>query len=263
MLYGTVIAISISSVVLLVTALLFYNVVGDNFAKAIAYVGNCGCTTYALPVGPYLQYLASILTRDPATIFFLGFTFFIWSIILLPAFYVITTRSLFAWSFDRLVPSLISDINDRYHAPINSIIIVGVIASIMAAVGLYTTIVGVAFNITLAAVSSFIFVGVAAAVFPYSKKARSLYADSPAIVKKKIAGVPVISILGVIEAITFTYVTYIAATSPALSGPINSLSVGLIVVVYVVGIGIYLASKAFQKRRGLNIDLAFKQLPPE
>jgi amino acid transporter len=264
MLYGTVVAIAISSVILWVSAVLFYNVVGEEFAKAIAYLGNCGCTTYSLPVGPFIQYLVSILaTSNPVVIFFLGFSFFVWSLILLPAFYVITTRSIFAWSFDRLVPTFMADINDRYHAPMKAILLVAIISSASAALALYTTIVGFAFNITLAAVSSFIFVGVAAAIFPYSKKARPIYEQSPPIVRKRIAGVPIITVLGVLEAAIFAYVTYIAATSPALSGPINGVSVGLIVVMYVAGVLIYFASKGYHKRRGIDVDLAFGELPPE
>jgi len=247
----------------LATAVLFYNVVGDEFAKAIAYVANCGCTTYPLPVGPYLQYLPSILTDNPVVIFLLGFGFLMWSIILLPAFYVIGTRSFFAWSFDRLVPSFLADINDRYHVPVKAILMMGVLSSAFAALALYTSIVGLAFNITLGVVSCFIFVGVAAAVFPYSKKGRPLFEQAPPMVRKRILNVPVVSILGVLEAIIFVYVTYLAGTSPALSGPINPISVGVIVVVYVLAILIYFAAKAYHKRRGLDIDLAFQQLPPD
>jgi amino acid transporter len=264
MLYGTVVAIAISSVILWASAVLFYNVVGEEFAKAIAYLGNCGCTTYSLPVGPYIQYLVSIIaTGNAAVIFFLGFSFFVWSLILLPAFYVITTRSIFAWSFDRLIPTFMADINDRYHAPMKAILLVAIISSASAALALYTTIVGFAFNITLAAVSSFIFVGVAAAVFPYSKKARPIYEQSPPIVRKRIAGVPIVTVLGAVEAAIFAYVTYIAATSPALSGPINGVSVGLIVVMYIAGVLIYFASKSYHKRLGIDINLAFGELPPE
>ena len=263
MLYGTVLAIAVSGIILWLTAVLFYNVVGDEFAKAIAYVGNCGCTTYPLPVGAYLQYLTGILSNNPVLIFLLGFSFLIWSIILLPAFFVIGTRSFFAWSFDRLVPTFLADINDRYHVPMKSILLMGVLSSIFAALALYTTVVGLAFNITLGVVSCFIFVGVAAAVFPYSKKARPIWEQAPSVVRKKVLGIPVITVLGVIEAITFVYVTYLAGTSPALSGPINPLSVGVIFIVYILAILTYGGSKIYHKRHGLDIDMAFQELPPE
>ena len=263
MLYGTIYAISVAGVIYLLTTILFYNVVGDQFAKAVGYVSNCGCTTYPLPVGPYIQFLTGMLTNNPALVFFLGFSFFVWSIILLPAFYIITTRSMFAWSFDRLLPSFIADINDRYHAPMKAILLVAVLASLMAALSLYTTYVGFAFNLTLAVVSSFVFAGVAAAVFPYSKKARNLYEQAPPIVRKKVAGIPIITIIGTLEAVIFAYLTYLDGTSPALSGPINPASLGLIGIMYIVPFVIYYAAKSYQKRHGIDLGLVFKEIPPE
>jgi len=263
MFYGTVVAIAISGLIFLVAAILFYNVVGDNFAKAMGYISNCGCTTNPLPVGPYIQFLTSMLTNNPAVIFFLGFSFFIWSIILLPALVLISTRAMFAWSFDRLVPSLIADISDRFHAPVKSILLVGIIATVGAALSLYTTLVGYAFNLTLVVTSCFVFAGVAAAVFPYSKRARAIYNQAPPFVKKKLLGVPVVTIFGVLEFAIFSYLTYLDATSPALSGPINPYSLGVVLFIYVSAIVIYFAAKSFHKREGIDIGLAFQELPPE
>jgi APA family basic amino acid/polyamine antiporter len=263
MLYGTIYAIAVAGVIYLVTTILFYNVVGDEFTKAIGYISNCGCTTYPLPVGPYIQYLTSMLTDNPALVFFLGFSFLVWSVILLPAFYIITTRSMFAWSFDRLLPSFLADVNDTFHAPMKAILVVAVLASVAAALSLYTTYVGYAFNLTLAVVSSFVFAGVAAAVFPYSKRARHIYEQAPPIVRKKIGGVPMITIIGAAEAIIFGYLTFLDGTSPALSGPINPASLGLIAVMYIIPFVIYFGAKAYHKSRGLNLDLAFKEVPPE
>jgi basic amino acid/polyamine antiporter, APA family len=263
MLYGTVVAIAISGLIFLVTSVLFYGVVGDSFAKAMGYISNCGCTTNPLPVGPYIQYLTSMLTNNPAVIFFLGFSFFIWSIILLPAFYLITTRSIFAWSFDRIVPSFLADVNERFHVPLKSILLVGALSSVMGALSLYTSYVGFAFNLTLATVSCFVFAGVAAAAFPYVKRARSIYDQAPAVVRRKVAGVPIVTIFGAAEAIIFSYLTYLDATSPALSGPINPSSLGLILAMYAAAILIYFGAKAYRKGQGLDLDAVFKELPPE
>lgn len=170
---------------------------------------------------------------------------------------------MFAWSFDRLVPSFMADVNDTYHVPMNAILLVGVLSSLMAGLSLYTTYVGYAFNLTLACVTSFVFAGVAAAVFPYVKKARQLYDQAPPIVRKKLGGVPLITIIGAAEAIIFGFLAYLDGTSPALSGPINPASLGLIGVMYVVPILIYFGARAYHKTKGLDIDLAFKQIPPE
>jgi amino acid transporter len=266
MLYGTVVAIAFSGAIFLASAILFYNVVGLDFAKAWAYISNCGCTTNPLPVGPYIQYLTGIATTNPLIIFLLGFTFFVWSIILLPAFYLINTRSMFAWSFDRLVPGWIADVDDKFNVPLKAILLVAILSSIMAAVALYTTYVGYVFNLTLANSISFSFAGIAAAAFPYSKRARRIYDSptTPAIIKKKIAGIPLVTIIGVLEAVLFWYLAYVDLSSPALSGPINPASLGLIAMMLISAALIYFGARIYHKHHdGIDIDMAFRELPPE
>jgi amino acid transporter len=263
LLWGTLGAILISGVIFVLGAVLFYNTVGDQFAKAYSYISNSGTTTNPLPVGPYIQYLTSMLTNNPVIIFFLGFSFFIWGLILLPAFYVIVTRSIFAWSFDRILPSFLADISDTYHAPLKCILIIAILGTVGAAMTIYTSLFGLYFNITLAVSSCFIFAGVAAAVFPFSKRAKSIYEQAPSIVKIKLAGIPVISVLGVLEAIMFLYLTYLDIVSPALSGPVTPTSVGLVAGVYISAIVVYYVAKVYRKGHGMDLEMAFQEIPPE
>jgi len=46
----------------------------------------------------------------------------------IPPFILTGSRILFAMSFDRVLPTRLSNINDRFHSPINAVIITGVIA---------------------------------------------------------------------------------------------------------------------------------------
>jgi sterol desaturase/sphingolipid hydroxylase (fatty acid hydroxylase superfamily) len=136
----------------------------------------------------------------------------------------------------------------------------------MAWVALYTTLVGYVFNLTLADVLSFSFAGMAAAYFPYSKRARHIYDGpmTPAVIKKKIAGVPLVTIVGVLEVILFWYMAYVDLSSPALSGPINPVSLGLIAMMFVSAVLIYYGARIYHKRHdGIDIDMAFQELPPE
>jgi amino acid transporter len=263
MFWGTVGAVLTSGVIFVLGAVLFYNTVGDTFAKAFSFVAFSGSVTNPLPAAPYIQYLTSMVTQNSAIIFFLGFSYVVWIIIIMPAYYVIISRSMFAWSFDRLLPSLFANISDRLHAPINALCITALIGTFAAYLTVYTTILGFVFNITLAVVSSFVFVGIAAAVFPYSKKARKIYESAPAIVRTNIGGLPLITVLGVIIAAVFAWMTYLGLISPALSGPVNPASVTLWIGVYVTAIVLYFVAKAYHKRHGLDIDLAFQEIPPE
>jgi len=113
---------------------------------------------------------------------------------------------------------------------------------------------------------SFSFAGVAAAAFPYSKKAMRIYDSptTPAFIKKKIAGVPLVSLIGALEAILFWYLACVDLVSPALSEPINPASLRLIVMMFVSAAVIYFGARIYHKRvDGIDIDMAFKELPSE
>jgi amino acid transporter len=263
MAYGTIGAILVCGAIFVAAAALFYNTVGDEFAKAFAFVAFSGTTTNPLPAAPYIQYLTSMLTDNPAVIFFLGFSYVAWIVIIMPAYYVIVSRSMFAWSFDRLIPTFFADINERLHAPINALFATALIGTFSAVLTLYTNLLGFAFNFTLVCVSSFVFTGVAAAAFPYSKRSRKIYEQAPPLVRKKIIGVPIVTILGVATALVFAWQTYLGLTTPALSGPVTPTSVTLWLAVYVLAAVIYFAAKAFHRRHGIDIDLAFREIPPE
>src|SRR5207249_4213500 len=46
----------------------------------------------------------------------------------IPPFILTASRILFAMSFDRVLPAPLANVNDRFHSPINAVIIVGIVA---------------------------------------------------------------------------------------------------------------------------------------
>jgi phosphoglycerol transferase MdoB-like AlkP superfamily enzyme len=113
-----------------------------------------------------------------------------------------------------------------------------------------------------AAIGLFIanFVGFLSAVLlPF--RGRRIYETSP-IAKYKIAGLPLISVLGVggmIFALTLIV--------PMLLNPLylanSTVSLSIIVGSIIVGFIAYYASKAIRKTKGIDLSLAFKEIPPE
>jgi hypothetical protein len=98
-----------------------------------------------------------------------------------------------------------------------------------------------------------------AAVLPY--KGRKIYEASP-VSKYKIAGIPLITLLGIggmIFALSLTIPMlldsrYLANSSISLTILAGSVALGFVV---------YYASKAFRKMRGIDLSLAFSEIPPE
>ena len=48
-----------------------------------------------------------------------------------PATWLIITRDMFAWSFDRLLPAKFSEVNERFHTPVWSIFANFIVAEIL------------------------------------------------------------------------------------------------------------------------------------
>jgi len=96
-------------------------------------------------------------------------------------------------------------------------------------------------------------------VIPFTKK--DLLEQAPEFMRKKVVGIPIVTVLGVLCSISFAYMGYIAYTNPLITSPTLSgleISVGILIACFIV----YYASLAYHKQRGLDIEMAFKELPP-
>ena len=98
-------------------------------------------------------------------------------------------------------------------------------------------------------------------MFPYTKKE---WYQGTVLAKYKVGGVPVITIAGVVgvvsEIYTIAMYTWPLASVGWAAAPLSVLALPLS---YVFFVAVYYYSRWYRKRRGINIGLAFKQLPPE
>jgi hypothetical protein len=78
-----------------------------------------------------------------------------------------------------------------------------------------------------------------------------------------VAGVPLITILGVGNLILFTLSLIGVFKFPAFSGPNGNRAIIFVIGIYVSGAIIYLISTQIQRRRGVDLSLIYKEIPPE
>ena len=97
-----------------------------------------------------------------------------------------------------------------------------------------------------------------AAIFPYIKP--DLY-NSSVIVKKRILGVPTVTWLGGLAGIYLILSTYLSVSVGNL--PLNLQSGLTYLTIFGLGVVIYAAGYYHAKRKGIPIELVFKQIPPE
>src|SRR5712691_8337075 len=108
------------SLFMIIGVLLLYNSATEQFIASInALAGTPG---YLLPVAPFYNLMASIAANNSVFALLIAVSFIFWN---LPAMFPNTfmpVRTIFAWTFDRILPSTLSEVNERTHAPIPAII---------------------------------------------------------------------------------------------------------------------------------------------
>jgi len=169
-------------------------------------------------------------------------------------------RNIFAWSMDRLMPEKLSEVSPRFHSPLYVNLAILVVSEVFLLATMVfpdafwmivaSTVIGPAF-------SCMFLPGITAALLPYRR--RDIYEVSP--IKREVAGVPLITIVGVIQAayMLFMVYEYVAWPQFGISAPLPLfLNFGMILVGFVL----YWLIRAIRRRQGVDIDLAFAEIPP-
>lgn len=175
-----------------------------------------------------------------------------------------------AMSLDRLLPEWVSKVDERLHTPVNAHMAY-FLASIPV-IWAYNKVggwAGLTLGVTFGCGYVFAASSLAGAILPY--RAKALYDASPG-AKYKLGNVPWVTILGGIGfvfggAMVLMYLFYpqlgvlgnwnFAEFPKNLWSQIIAFGIVLISAIW------YIAAKAAQKRRGINVDYAFKEIPPE
>ena len=176
----------------------------------------------------------------------------------IPAFFVVASRMVFAWAFDRFFPEVFASVNERFHSPHWAIIL----TMIGGIVGVWLTAQGdwaAAADTTNLYQFAVMMASLAAAVLPFLRS--DLYEKAP--YKWEIGGVPVLSILGAYcFAVNFFF--FFVATHEIfyyfgafrLMIPIHQA--------FWMGLGafIFMGFLAYNQRRGIDVRTIYTEIPP-
>jgi len=210
-----------------------------------------------IPIYPWVSTLAALMTDSPlVSIIILGGILLLF-LVNTPAVAMYSTRSMLAWSIDGLAPKWLGKVSENYHTPSNAIIVTTVVAIVFLALYSFTAF----FSVLSAQISFSIVLGltaIAAAIFPYTKK--DVYEASAA--KIEFLGIPLMTISGVIAAVTMGFVGYRTAVDP-INGANSPQSIGTIVGTFVVGAIWYFYFVSKNKKEGIDLDARFKEIPVE
>ena len=169
------------------------------------------------------------------------------------------TRIFFAWAFDGLFPFSVTKVS-RHHTPYVALIL----TLIVSVVTMYwatssASYFGVIVYATLLAMITMMLVGLCAAIVPYRRP--DFYRAGAT--QRRFLGIPVVSIAGVgaILAGGFVWVMYLHYAEFGVAH--KDKMVEFVVGTILGGVILYGAAAWIRSRQGVNIALAYAEVPPE
>jgi amino acid transporter len=256
MLYSLAIAAVLSVIMFALAARTF----GNDFLGSATFLSNGGSEDYPFSAPSFFFFFVSMLTHSTILIAAIGISFILATIATLPPSFLAATRNIFAWSFDRIVPTKLSSVESRTHAPLLANVIVlgvclGYLAFIVYGPSYFTTIL---FTTIAGQLLTFMVVAVAGIAFPWRR--RAMYENSP--IARSIGGLPLIAVVGVAALVIYGFFFYSLMTTDAL-GANSGTGKWAMVVIGLISIAIYPISYVINRQRGIDLGMTFKELPPE
>ena len=165
-----------------------------------------------------------------------------------------------------MIPSKFASVSDRTHTPAFALSLVAVLTIIVAALdAYYSSVLGSFLATTLIVSIAFLPNGVTAALLPFNRK--DVYEMAPSLVKKRVGRVPLLTLSGLVHAIGFFVLIVLVFLEPSAAGTsTGQLSTGALEIILVgllISIAFYPLEKAIRKSSGIDLGLAFKEIPPE
>ncbi len=251
----------VTAIVYTVASAAFYKYYGFDFAGAAVSWFNNGASTYPLNFPPYIANLAYFLSDNVIIRWLIPITFLISVLWAIPVLLIVASRNILAWSFDGLIPSWVSRVNERWNVPINSQLVVALAVEVLLLLEIYTQFWAWLINWIAVMALAFLVVCIAAVVFPYRRP--DVFKASPAFVQRRIGGVPVMSVFGVLGAIAELILIGIALSTPAIGGAVTWNSLLYAAVVPAAAIVYFLIWRAVKSRQGINLSYLATEIPPE
>ena len=204
--------------------------------------------------------LAVALTASPLVVIIIALGYILNSFQIVCNCYIGVTRIMVGMSLDRLLPEWVSRVHEKLHTPVNAHLAY-FIASIpvIFLYNLHPQWVSLTLGVTFACGYVFAASSLAGALLPY--RAKEVYEASPG-ATYKLGKIPWVTILGGIGFIFGSAMVLSYMFAPQL-GLVSTLAYSVVFGIIAISAIWYFLAKWAQKQRGINVDYAFKEIPPE
>jgi len=234
-----------------------YYCFGD-FVSQFGYV-MMGGYTEQLTINPALfadaisfPTFVSVFAKEPALIFFISLTSALWLFGVVCLIMGMVSKLIFAMSFDRFIPEAVANVNDRFHSPHWALLLsfIGAIAGLW--IFIYYGALAAIIDTTIIWIFWAALICIAATIYPVTR--REIWERGHAL---SAAGVPVISILGVISFAVYMYVNT-KAIQQVTQPRILYLGIGI----WAFALVYYVIYALYNRRRGVDVEAVYREIPP-
>jgi APA family basic amino acid/polyamine antiporter len=244
-----------------IVALLTERAFGTDFIYGVTYLFNAAPANYPLSAPPWVSTFLVILNSNPILNAIVIASYVAWGYFLIINYFIIPSRHFFAWAFDRSFPSALANVNERFHSPVLAIVVIGILGWITLVFYVFLPTILGPVNQAFLFIAAWLVDGLAGVLLPWRRK--GLFQAAPEIVRKKVAGIPLVSLLGAYSVIFMGGLFVATLVTPSIIGPLAPSTIGTVVVAFVLGVAVYVIAKGYYGGRGIDITLAFKEIPPE
>jgi amino acid transporter len=222
-----------------------------------------GAPAPPVAIWPYPVMLAGWLVGNhlfqALLILVMGLWFFGWA----GTLFLSSTRVIFAAAFDRVLPEWAANISAKRRVPYGSLVLMIIPSLIVSAIWAYQpSFQGIFLWATGVIAITFLGTVIAGAIMPWRRK--DIFENSP-IARFKVAGIPVITITGVVSAIFIVFMlaewSFNAVYGTSFS--LNASSPIYFAVTYLVAIAIYVVARVVRKRQGIDLARIHREIPVE
>ncbi len=222
-----------------------------------------GAPAPPVAIWPYPVMLAGWLVGNHVfqalLILVMGLWFFGWA----GTLFLSSTRVIFAAAFDRVLPEWAANISAKRRVPYGSLVLMIIPSLIVSAIWAYQpSFQGIFLWATGVIAITFLGTVIAGAIMPWRRK--DIFENSP-IARFKVAGIPVITITGVVSAIFIVFMlaewSFNAVYGTSFS--LNASSPIYFAVTYLVAIAIYVVARVVRKRQGIDLARIHREIPVE
>ncbi|HLQ11308.1 MAG TPA: APC family permease [Ktedonobacteraceae bacterium] len=240
----------------------FMQAVGVNWIGSVGFLSINNPSLLNLPgnLSPSFNFIVSLLTGNVVVPLIIGIGFVFWALMGTPLSELQATRYMLAWAVDRMIPAPMGDVNERFHSPVKAIVfctITGTLALIALVAFPQASLLGA----LLAQIAAFIVVSIAGIFFPY--RLRHVWEAAGG---HRIFGIPSVTLAGIGGVIVLGGLMLLFIFNSTINstfGVTARLSLSFMIGVVVVGILWYVGAYLLNRNQGVDVSLAYREIPPE